>query len=228
MIEPASTLNPDYLRRNRVDKARAALRGKVLMMSRPAGARYAFVVTANGMCEGVPVRWKAPELLMVNPDLNLPPATAHLRTFGAEPARLLAMVLRTGTPDHLTPRQLEVLVATLFDLGGFDAYVTPRSRDGGRDVIAVSRLRERWVTVIAEAKKKALVPPGDVQRLEAVRRRDRASGAMMVTTGRFSKQTMEEVRQNWHRTIDLVDGEELVRRARAIAEASVATPSTPA
>jgi len=141
----------------------------------------------------------------------------HLRAFGEEPRRLFFALIESGEVEHLRPRQFEILVAAVLYQAGWEPYVTPSSRDGGRDVIAVRVTRSGAAFLVAEAKKTPLVGPGAVQRLESVRRRDGAMRGLVFTTGTFSAQTKTEVRDHWSRSIGLVDGRKLVRWARAMA-----------
>jgi len=188
-----------------------------MMMYRPAGATYAFIATPGKGCQPVALRCRAPELLMLNPDLNLPPATVHMRAFGEESKHLFFALVESGELEHLRPRQFELLVAAVLYQAGWEPYVTPSTRDGGRDVIAVRVTNSGPVILVAEAKKTALVGPGAIQRLESVRRRDGAMRALVVTTGTFSEQAKAEVRDHWRRTVGLVDGRKLVRWARGMA-----------
>ena len=92
-------------------------------------------------------------------------------------------------------RTLEEIVAELlFDLG-MEVFVTDRSGDGGRDVIAKGELIPGEPTVLAvEVKHKAVVPVADVRQTLWANRHIPA--LLFVTSGRFSSGVYLEKRTN--------------------------------
>lgn len=86
----------------------------------------------------------------------------------------------------LTPRQFEELIAGLFYKFGYEVELTQRTRDGGRDVIAVSAGPVSTKHLI-ECKRWAAtrsVGLAIVQRLHGVTQSDRATTGILVTTAR--------------------------------------------
>jgi HJR/Mrr/RecB family endonuclease len=100
-------------------------------------------------------------------------------------------------------------LAECFRRDGYETCLTPATRDGGRDVIAVLP-GTLPVLVVAEAKKMRLVEPALVHSLVAVRDRDNAHMGLIATTGRFSQRTKDEVFRKWKRWVELRDGEQFI------------------
>lgn len=143
------------------------------------------------------------------PELEVPEATQNIRVIQDEAARLFSEVSRLDDLDALTPRQLEQLLAEVFHRDGYESYLTPPARDGGRDVIAVLPGPLPYL-VVAEAKKMRYVKPTVVQALWGVRDRDKAHVGLLATTGRFSDGTRHMVQKTWGRLLSLRDGEEFI------------------
>lgn len=86
-------------------------------------------------------------------------------------------------------RKFEELVAELFDGFGYEVELTQKTRDGGKDIIAIKR-REVAVKYLIECKRP---DPGNpvsvstVRALHGVRDDERATKAILVTTTHFSK-----------------------------------------
>ena len=92
-------------------------------------------------------------------------------------------------------RQLEELVAELLRARGLQVSVTPRSRDGGRDIIARGELIPGEPALFAvEVKQKPVVGLGDVQR--ALRANEDFPLLMVATAGRFSAGVIKEKKRN--------------------------------
>jgi hypothetical protein len=88
-------------------------------------------------------------------------------------------------------RQLEELVAELLRARGLQVYVTPRSNDGGRDIIARGELIPGEPALLAvEVKQKPVVGLADVQR--ALRANEDFPALMVATAGRFSAGVIKE------------------------------------
>ena len=90
----------------------------------------------------------------------------------------------------VSPRRFEELVAELLRDMGYDVYVTPQTRDGGRDILAVVRLPASETLTIVDCKRYSPdqpIGPDIVQRLMWIAdRNDRASTALVATTSRFT------------------------------------------
>ena len=91
---------------------------------------------------------------------------------------------------HLTPRQMEELVAASYDADGFDEVIlTPRSGDFGRDVIAVKhgRFRIRIIDQVKAYSPGHQVVANDVRALSGVLHADpRATKGIVTTTSTFA------------------------------------------
>jgi restriction system protein len=91
---------------------------------------------------------------------------------------------------ELDPIKFEFLVALLLEDAGYSVKVTPASRDGGRDILAVLKIPFGEVLTIVDCKRFAAhrkIGPELVQRLLWVSdNHDRASNAMLVTTSSFT------------------------------------------
>jgi HJR/Mrr/RecB family endonuclease len=145
------------------------------------------------------------------PDLNVPKDTGNIKLVQHEAARIFADINRLDQLRRLSPREFEQLLAEVFHREGYEAHLTPPSKDGGRDVIAVLPGPLPFL-VVAEAKHMRLVKPSVVLAMYGVKSRDNAHMGLVATTGRFSKGTREMTQRTWGRQIGLQDGEEFVSR----------------
>jgi len=103
----------------------------------------------------------------------------------------------------LPPRKFEELVAAVFKQGGFEVELTPETRDGGIDIIAVRKggLIGQELHFI-ECKRYLphnTVGIGVVQRLLGVVEQHRATKGVVVTTSSFSKDAKLVAENTRHR-----------------------------
>jgi restriction system protein len=95
----------------------------------------------------------------------------------------------------LTPRRFEELIAAIFSNNGFSVELTPKTRDGGVDIIAVHKSALTGNAVhLVECKRYApenSVGIGVVQRLLGAVTQRRANKGVIVTTSFFTKDAME-------------------------------------
>lgn len=92
-------------------------------------------------------------------------------------------------------RTLEEIVAELLRAQGMQIYLTPRSGDGGRDIIARGELIPgEPMTIAVEVKKKPTVGVGDVR--SALYANRNYPGLMIATAGNFSAGVIKEKREN--------------------------------
>lgn len=104
----------------------------------------------------------------------------------------LVAALRKNPSDlyRLHPRKFELLVADLMRDMGYDVTITPESRDGGRDILAVFKTPQGEILTVVECKryaKERRIGPDILQRLLWVAdRKDKASCAMAATTTYFT------------------------------------------
>ena len=106
-------------------------------------------------------------------------------------------------------RVLEEIVAELLKLRGMEVMVTPRSGDGGRDVVARGELVPGEPTYLAvEVKHKKVVGPRDVR--DALFANRYFPLVMLATSGRFSSGVLRIKREQdtFHRLV-LADGRAL-------------------
>lgn len=114
---------------------------------------------------------------------------------------------------RLSPRDLEVLVAALYQSLEYAVELTPPSRDGGRDVVVVRETPGRREVVQIECKTHTSpVGVGYVRQLRGVLDRFGASRGILVTIGRFTRGARQESADG---RIELVDGATLIRMLNA-------------
>ncbi len=91
---------------------------------------------------------------------------------------------------HLEPRRFEELIAELLRIQGFRPTLTPRSRDGGRDIIATRTDALGELLYLVECKRYASdhkVGVSQVRGIYGVAQAERASKAVLVTTSSFTQ-----------------------------------------
>jgi hypothetical protein len=110
-----------------------------------------------------------------------------------EPITAEVIFLLAAHPNEiyeLHPIKFELLVARLLEDAGYKVRVTPATRDGGRDILAVLKIPFGEVLTIVDCKRFAShrkIGPELVQRLLWVSDNyDKASNAMLVTTSSFT------------------------------------------
>jgi hypothetical protein len=95
-------------------------------------------------------------------------------------------------PDDLRSmdrRKFEELVAELFVGFGYEVELTKRTRDGGKDIVAIKR-REVHLRFLIECKRPDAsnkIDVGAVRELYGVKSDDPASKAILATTGYFTR-----------------------------------------
>ena len=111
--------------------------------------------------------------------------------------RIIAEIART--PDELyrmDPRQFEELVAELLVRDGLEVQLTPKSRDGGRDILAFQNTATGRHLHLVECKRYARDRPigvALVRSLYGVVEQERATAGLLVTTSRFTQDALEFV-----------------------------------
>lgn len=105
----------------------------------------------------------------------------------------------------LPPRKFEELIASVFHRNGFDVELTPETRDGGIDIIAVKRNDLCGGSFNLIECKRYLphntVGIGVVQRLYGVVEQHRATKGIIVTTSSFTKDAKEVAELSKHRLV---------------------------
>ena len=91
----------------------------------------------------------------------------------------------------IKPAMLEELIAELLRSRGMDVYITKRTRDGGRDIIARSETAiGDPISFAIEVKQKDVVGIEDVR--NALKANEHFPALMLATAGRFSSGVIEE------------------------------------
>src|SRR3989304_9846516 len=102
----------------------------------------------------------------------------------------------------------ELLIGDLFDAMGYTTMVTPRSRDFGVDILIKLEhfgLSHAW---IVQAKKyEGNVGVREIREYGSLRMRDRVDGVIIVTTGNFTNEALQEAEQY---NVKLICGDILV------------------
>lgn len=96
---------------------------------------------------------------------------------------------------EVSPRTLEEIVAELLRAKGLEIYLTPQSRDGGRDIVARGELFPgEPITLAVEVKHKAKVGTPDLDR--SLKANEDFPALMLATSGKFSAGVIKEQQRN--------------------------------
>lgn len=112
---------------------------------------------------------------------------------------------------ELPPSRFEELVAELLRNMGYNIYITPKTRDGGRDILTIFEIPTGQLLTVVECKRFSpdrKIGPEIVQRLLWVsEHQDRASRAMVATTSFFTSgaRTLEN-QYKWKLSLKDFDG----------------------
>jgi restriction system protein len=119
----------------------------------------------------------------------------------------------------ISPRKFEELVAAIFKNNGFQVELTPETRDGGMDIIAVRKdIITGGALHLIECKRyipENKVAIGVVQRMMGVVEMKKATQGIIVTTSDFSRDAREAASTSKHR-LSLNSFEDLKVWLRAI------------
>ena len=170
--------------------------------------------SADPPCPGAP---EVEFLENLFPGLLVPPRSQHILLLRDEAVRIFEETARSGNLHVLTPRQVEELLAETLRRQGYEVWLTPPSKDGGRDVIACVP-GHLPLLLVGEAKKMSIVEPLYIRSLAAVRDRDKANMALLATTGRFSEEARREAALTWRCQIQLKAGDEFLDWIRSVAK----------
>lgn len=111
------------------------------------------------------------------------------------PWRIIARLLKDGD-EYIrllanSPRKLEELIAAAYAKDGFEVVLTPRSGDGGKDIIATKKghFQLRFIDQVKAYSPGTLVTHDDVRAMIGVLTVDQgASKGIITTTSRFQPQ----------------------------------------
>jgi len=129
---------------------------------------------------------------------------------------IAALAQNPDLMHELHPRRFEELVAALFDRMGWEVDLTSRSRDGGRDVLAVRHDDVGTFLTLVECKRfrpDRKVGVALVRSLYGVVTSERASHGVIATTSSFSRDA-REFQQNLRYQVSLRDFRHLAEWCR--------------
>jgi hypothetical protein len=116
----------------------------------------------------------------------------------------------------LDPRFFEELIASIYADLDYEVMMTKRTKDGGRDVVALGRKDYLSLKLLIECKRYARhrkVSVTQVRALFGVMNDEHVTKALLATTSGFTKSAREFAERNvWK--LDLVDHDDLVRMIR--------------
>jgi HJR/Mrr/RecB family endonuclease len=146
-----------------------------------------------------------------------PPSIHLVELTRAVDAKLIAFL--ASNPQSLfgmDPFDFERLIAELFSNNGFEVAITKRTRDGGKDIVAIQRVMNVQTKYLIECKRNAQhrkVSLSVVQRLYGVKLAEKANVGIVVTTSTFTKDAEKFARSHpWD--LSLKDGTEVVEWLR--------------
>jgi HJR/Mrr/RecB family endonuclease len=90
---------------------------------------------------------------------------------------------------HMSPREFEEFIAEIFSGFGYMVELTARTRDGGRDIIAIKQEHDVQLKLLLECKRYSpdrKVGVSHVRELYAVKTIERATKAILATTSTFT------------------------------------------
>lgn len=108
----------------------------------------------------------------------------------------------------LSPRKFEQLIAELWSKFGFTVEFTKRTRDGGRDIVAIRTGRNK-VKYLIECKRYSeenTVGISVVHRLNGVVQLEGANKGIIATTSRFTQPAREVIDSTWYLEGRDIDG----------------------
>jgi restriction system protein len=122
--------------------------------------------------------------------IYVPAAPTVFSGFSLCVSQMVEEIARNPQKLHLlNPRQFEELIADIFAQHRFSVELTKRTRDGGRDIIAVKSDLDIPVKYIIECKRYSRGTPvgvGLVRNLYGVQMQEGANKSVLATTSRFT------------------------------------------
>ena len=112
----------------------------------------------------------------------------------------------------VSPREFEQIVEQLLQNEGFETHLTPQTRDGGKDIVAIKRgINGKPIVFYVECKRYAQenkVGVEIVHRLYGVQTAEKVNKACIITTSGFTSGAIKWAKEQ-NVMIDLVDGDAL-------------------
>jgi transcription antitermination factor NusG len=104
---------------------------------------------------------------------------------------LIERINNTSDLLKITPYQFEELIGEILEKQGFDVKITPKSKDGGRDILSILKTPIGEILTIVECKQYSVNKKVGIEIAERLLwtcdNKDYASKAMIVTTSAFTK-----------------------------------------
>lgn len=135
-------------------------------------------------------------------------------------------VLKVEQLRKLTSGAFEEYIAQIYRQLGYKATVTPRTGDGGKDIILVDTQGRKLYIECKCYSKQSVVGRPVIQKLIGAAVADRAIPWATVTTGRFTKQAKAEAQKVGVKCIGPVEIGELMREAEEAVEKNHRTLNT--
>jgi len=150
-----------------------------------------------------------------HPDVELPPIAPPV----VDSSLLAQAAERRDILYGLSPRTFEELVALVFKHYGFSVELTPFTRDGGADVVAVKEVSPfaRPIRAIVECKRyspERKVPVALIRQLQGVITLNPADRGVIVTTSTFTAEAKHAAEQARIELIDIDKLDYLLRDIR--------------
>lgn len=127
-------------------------------------------------------------------------------------------VYRTSSYEELismNPFEFEQYIADLFTLKGYLSKVTPKSRDGGKDIILLKD-NKKYIVECKRHNKKNKISRSAIQKFHSAIIDTEAESGFFVTTSFFTKDAMEYVKNKQIELIDLHSLEAMIDEVEQI------------
>ena len=115
---------------------------------------------------------------------------------------------------EITAGEFEEVVAEIFRRHGFEVLLTPKTRDGGRDIIAIQRvlgIPSKFIIECKRYKKDRPVGVGVVRSLFGVQSQEGANKSIVATTSHFTRGAIDFAEQsNTRWQMELADYHDIV------------------
>lgn len=147
---------------------------------------------AQGYTKYSPLKELFDEIYEIDSTLLIPETRLELLNVNEELIKYLAK--HPEKLYELTSRKFEELVADIFRNQGFEVILTPKTRDGGIDIQAVSKNSLGTMLYLIECKRyqsSCKVGVELVRELYGVKNSERATMAFLVTTSSFTKPALD-------------------------------------
>ena len=115
----------------------------------------------------------------------------------------------------LTPREFEEVVAEIYYKMGYDVELTPLIKDGGKDIIIISKDINNPFVHYVECKRYSPTIPvgvGILRELNGVRDMDNVNKGIIVTTSYFTRDAKNEKEEKCKSKLELQPFDELVEK----------------